>query len=90
MKVAYFADNIVDAHLAKHLLEDADVPAFVFGESLLGGAGELPLFGVLRVCVPEGYEHQAAACLQVLARGSESAADDAAAPDAFGSTVGAK
>ncbi len=56
MKVAYLADNIVDAHLAKHLLEDAGVPAFVFGESLLGGAGELPLFGVLRVCVPEGYE----------------------------------
>jgi len=87
MKVAYLADNIVDAHLAKHLLEDAGVPAFVFGESLLGGAGELPLFGVLRVCVPEGYEEQAEACLQVLARGSEPAAEDGAAE--FGSIGGA-
>ncbi len=69
MQVAYLADNIVDAHLAKHLLEDAGVPAFVFGESLLGGVGELPMFGVLRVCVPEGYEEQAVAALSVLAQG---------------------
>ena len=39
--------------LVKHALEDAGIPAFVFGESLLGGMGELPLFGVLRVCVPD-------------------------------------
>jgi hypothetical protein len=69
MQVVYLADNIVDAHLAKHLLEDAGLPAFVFGESLLGGVGELPMFGVLRVCVPEGYEDQAAAALSVLAQG---------------------
>ncbi len=68
MQVVYLAENIVDAHLAKHLLEDAGLPAFVFGESLLGGMGELPIFGVLRVCVPEGYEEQAAAALQVLAQ----------------------
>ncbi len=85
MKVAYLADNIVDAHLAKHLLEDAGVPAFVFGESLLGGAGELPLFGVLRVCVPEGYEESAEACLKVLARGSEAADDED--PETFGTVV---
>ncbi len=53
MKVAYRAENLIDAHLAKHALEDAGIPAFVFGESLLGGMGELPLFGVLRVCVPD-------------------------------------
>jgi hypothetical protein len=68
MQVAYRAHNLFDAHLAKHLLEEADIPAFVMGESLLGGAGELPLFGVLRVCVPEGYEEEAAACLQVLSQ----------------------
>ena len=66
MQVVYLADNIVDAHLAKHLLEDAGLPAFVFGESLLGGVGELPMFGMLRVCVPDGYEDQAAAALTAL------------------------
>ncbi len=66
MQVVYLADNIVDAHLAKHLLEDAGLPAFVFGESLMGGVGELPMFGMLRVCVPEGYEEQAAAALAVM------------------------
>ncbi|MEN5265882.1 DUF2007 domain-containing protein [Stenotrophomonas sp. TWI587] len=53
MHVIYQADNLFDAHLVKHALEDAGIPAFVFGESLLGGMGELPLFGVLRVCVPD-------------------------------------
>jgi len=64
MHVAYRAHNLIDAHLARHVLEDAGVPAFVFGESLLGGAGELPLFGVLRVCVPDGCRPQADAALQ--------------------------
>ena len=53
MRVVYLADNLFDAHLVKHALEEAEIPAFVFGESLLGGMGELPLFGVLRVCVPD-------------------------------------
>lgn len=59
MQVAYRADNLFDAHLVKHALEDAGIPAFVFGEALLGGAGELPLFGVLRVCVPDPLLPQA-------------------------------
>ena len=66
MQVVYRARDLFDAHLAKHLLEEADLPVFVLGESLLGGAGELPMFGVLRVCVPDGYEEQAIACLQPL------------------------
>ncbi len=66
MQIVHRARDLFDAHLAKHLLEEADLPVFVLGESLLGGAGELPMFGVLRVCVPDGYEEQANACLQVL------------------------
>lgn len=69
MQVVYRAHNLIDAHLARHLLEDAGLPVFVFGESLLGGAGELPLFGVLRVCVPDGYEEEAGACLQAFSQG---------------------
>lgn len=64
MQVAYRADNLFDAHLARHALEDAGIPAFVFGESLLGAGGELPLFGVLRVCVPDVALPDARAALQ--------------------------
>lgn len=71
MQIVYRARDLFDAHLAKHLLEEADLPVFVLGESLLGGAGELPMFGVLRVCVPDGYEEQANACLSVLSQRQE-------------------
>jgi hypothetical protein len=64
MQVAYRANNLIDAHLARHVLEDADIPAFVFGENLLGAGGELPLFGVLRVCVPDPCLADAEAALQ--------------------------
>ena len=87
MQVVYRARDLFDAHLAKHLLEEADIPAFVMGESLLGGAGELPLFGVLRVCVPEGYEEEAAACLQVLLQEVADKVSEVDAPDdALGAT----
>ncbi len=59
MHIVYKADNLFDAHLVRHALEDAGIPAFVFGESLLGGMGELPLFGVLRVGVPDAARPQA-------------------------------
>ncbi|MCD7098178.1 DUF2007 domain-containing protein [Stenotrophomonas sp. MMGLT7] len=66
MKVAYRAENLIDAHLVKHALEDAGIPAFVFGESLLGGMGELPLFGVLRVCVADESLPAAEAAVRAL------------------------
>ncbi|MDV3469543.1 DUF2007 domain-containing protein [Stenotrophomonas sp. C3(2023)] len=59
MYIVYKADNLFDAHLVKHALEDAGIPAFVFGEQLLGGMGELPLFGVLRVGIPDAARTQA-------------------------------
>lgn len=66
MQVVYRANNLIEAHLAKHALEGMDIPVFIFGESLLGGAGELPLFGVLRICVPDPYLDEATACLKEL------------------------
>ena len=66
MQLAYQADNLFDAHLVKHALEAAGIPAFVFGESLLGGGGELPLFGVLRVCVPDTAFPEAQDIVQAL------------------------
>ena len=71
MQVVYRAHNLIDAHLARHVLERAGIPAFVFGENLLGGAGELPLFGVLRVCVPDPCVPEADAALQAAGLGGE-------------------
>lgn len=76
MQVAYLANNIIDAHLARHLLEDGGVPAFVFGEALQGGVGELPVSGFIRVCIPEGYQQQAEACLRVLVESEPVVGDD--------------
>lgn len=59
MKVVYEAANLIDAHLVRHALEAAGIPVYVRGEALLGGMGELPLFGVLAVCVPEAAWAQA-------------------------------
>ena len=53
MKVVYEAANLIDAHLVRHALEAAEIPVFLRGEQLLGGIGELPLFGVIAVCVPD-------------------------------------
>ena len=53
MKIIYQAANLFDAYLVKHALEDEGIPVMIKGESLLGAAGELPLFGALQVCVPE-------------------------------------
>jgi hypothetical protein len=52
MKVVYEAANLIDAHLVRHALEAVEIPVFLKGEALLGGMGELPLFGVVQVCVP--------------------------------------
>ncbi|MDQ3206898.1 MAG: DUF2007 domain-containing protein, partial [Pseudomonadota bacterium] len=47
MKVVYDAANVIDAHLVRHALEAEDIPVFLKGEALVGGMGELPLFGVV-------------------------------------------
>ena len=53
MRVVYEAANQIDGHLVRHALEDAGIPAFVRGEALLGGVGELPACGLVAVCVPD-------------------------------------
>ena len=80
MQVAYRANNLFDAHLARHVLEGAGIPAFVFGESLLGAGGELPLFGVLRVCVPDPCLADAEAALQASGLPGDGLAEPGADP----------
>ena len=67
MKVVYEAANLIDAHLVRHALEAAEIPVYLRGEALVGGMGELPLFGVVGVCVPEAAWPQARAIVDELA-----------------------
>ena len=52
MKI-YSAQNAVDAHIVKGLLEQQGISARVNGEYLQGGIGELPLIGLVTVSVAE-------------------------------------
>ncbi|MFP7723487.1 putative signal transducing protein [Lysobacter sp. A3-1-A15] len=69
MKPVYDAANLIDAHLVRHALEAADIPVFLKGEALVGGMGELPLFGVVQVCVPAAAWPQARAIVDALGLG---------------------
>jgi hypothetical protein len=51
MKVIYQAENSIDANLLKNLLEQAGIMAFINGEFLQGGIGELPTGGLISVSV---------------------------------------
>ncbi|MBE2211912.1 MAG: DUF2007 domain-containing protein [Xanthomonadaceae bacterium] len=66
MRTVYQALNPIDAHLVKHALDDAGIPAFVLGEHLIGGMGELPATGFVEVRVPDDWYAEAEALLQTL------------------------
>ena len=53
MRVIYQADNAIDANLLKDLLEQDGIMAFVIGEYLQGGMGELPPEGLISVSVAD-------------------------------------
>jgi hypothetical protein len=53
MRTVYHAETLVDAHLVKDVLEQAGLPAFIAGEYLIGGMGQLPARDFLAVNVPE-------------------------------------
>ena len=72
MKVVYEAANLIDAHLVRHALEAEEIPVFLRGEQLLGGMGELPLFGLIAVCVPDLAWPQAREVVESLALGEAS------------------
>jgi hypothetical protein len=53
MRIIYRAQSLIDAHLVKDALENAEVPAFISGEYLTGGVGQLPALDYVAVLVPE-------------------------------------
>ena len=59
MRTVYHAEGIVDAHLVKDALENAGIPAFVNGEYLIGGMGQLPARDFMTVSVPEIFADDA-------------------------------
>jgi hypothetical protein len=60
MRTVYRAENIIDANLVKGALAQSGIDAFVAGEYLTGGAGQLPAFGLVSVMVAEEDEPAAA------------------------------
>jgi hypothetical protein len=52
MRIIYRAQNLIDAHLVKDALESAEIPAFISGEYLAGGVGQLPALDYVAVLVP--------------------------------------
>ena len=84
MEVVYRATHLFDAHLVRMALEQAGIPAFVLGEALLGGIGELPALGLLTVCVPPSCSEAAlslVATLPLVAGDAPSAESTAAWPN---------
>lgn len=51
MVVVYEAHDSIEAHLLRGLLEQAGITARILGEDLIGGIGEIPAQGLLRLVV---------------------------------------
>ena len=54
MQKVYSAQNPIDAHIVRGLLEQQGIAARVNGEYLQGGIGELPLIDLITVSVADG------------------------------------
>ena len=53
MKIVFDASNSLQAHLIKGVLNMHEIEAFIQGEYLQGGTGELPMTGLIKVCVAD-------------------------------------
>ncbi len=51
MKCVYEASDVLEAHVIQGLLEQHRISAFIEGEYLLGGVGELPASRLVRILV---------------------------------------
>ena len=70
MRTVYEAANLIDAHLVRQALEAEGIPAYVRGEALTGGIGELGVFGLVAVMVPEAAWPRARAQVEALGLGA--------------------
>lgn len=82
MRTVYEAANLIDAHLVRQALEAEGIPAFIRGEALIGGMGDLGVFGLVAVMVPEAAWPEARSLVEELALGGADGVDaDIAEPD---------
>ena len=82
MRVVYHAEGIVDAHLVKDALENAGIPAFINGEYLIGGMGQLPARDFITVSVPGIFADDAGPVVREIADMLRAPAADARAEPA--------
>jgi hypothetical protein len=61
MITVYNAMNSIDAHIIQNLLAQQEIQAFVLGEHLQSGVGEIPALGLVRVTVSDTDYPQAKA-----------------------------
>ncbi len=59
MVIIYHANNSLDANMIKSLLAQASIPAYILGEHLQGGVGDLPASDLVKVAVDNNYETEA-------------------------------
>jgi hypothetical protein len=84
MHVVYEAENLIDAHLVRGRLQGEGVEAWVRGEFLTGAMGELPVGGLLAVCVGDEHLARAQALLAEWAADPEPPLDAGDEPDLAG------
>jgi hypothetical protein len=76
MRTVYEAANLIDAHLVRKALEAEGIPAFIRGEALIGGMGDLGVFGLVAVMVPDAAWPAARLLVEELALGAPDVDDD--------------
>jgi len=53
MVIIYHANNSLDANMIKSLLEQTNIRAYILGEHLQGGVGDLPASDLVKVAIVE-------------------------------------
>lgn len=79
MRIVYRAENLIDANLVKGALAAEGIPAFVSGEHLTGGIGQLPAFDLVSVMVADCDVERAAPVLAAIAPAHAADRDEAIA-----------
>jgi hypothetical protein len=80
MRCVYQAENSIDAHLVRGALENQGIPAWVFGDYLTGGIGQLPVLGLIEVHVADDRYTEAETFVRELLLGEAALVESELAP----------
>lgn len=70
MVIIYHANNSLDANMIKSLLEQTNIRAYILGEHLQGGVGDLPASDLVKVAVDNKNEVEAKQIIEAWDAGS--------------------